>query len=177
MPRSCFSWLYVTSAVVLTATAHLASAQITPNNALAGARALSFLQPALSGSVTAAIVYQPGDAGSEAEARAIEQALGNGLAIGSLTLKPRRVAANALDGLAGAKVAFVTRAANYRQVSSFAAQRSIITISSDPACAQAGLCVLSISSGPKVQIIVSKAACQASKVKFGAAFLMLVKEI
>jgi hypothetical protein len=150
---------------------------MTPNNVLAGARSLSFLQPALSGSVTAAIVYQPGDADSEVEAQAIEHALGNGLVIGSLTLKPKRVSANALGGLIGAKVAFVTRAANDRQVASAAAQRSIITISSDPACAQAGLCVVSISSGPKVQISVSKAACKASNVKFGAAFLMLVKEI
>jgi hypothetical protein len=150
---------------------------MTPNNALAGARALSFLQPALSGSVTAAIVYQPGNAGSEAEARAIEAALGNGVVIGSLTLKPRRVSASALDGLAGAKVAFVTRAANHRLVASAAAQRSIITISSDPDCAQAGFCVVSISSGSKVQITVSKAACNAAKIKFGAAFLMLVKEL
>lgn len=149
MPSSRFSWLYVTSVVVFATTAHLASAQITLNNALAGARALSFLQPALSGPVTAAIVYQPGDAGSESEARAIEHALGNGLAVGSLTLKPRRVPANALDGLAGAKVAFVTRAANYRQVASAAAQRSIITISSDPACAQAGFAFSRSVPAPK----------------------------
>lgn len=158
-------------------TAQLAPAQMAPNNVLAGARVLSFLQPALSGSVTAAIVYQPGDAGSEAEAQTIEQALGRGLAIGSLTLRPKKVSADALGGLAGAKVAFVTRAANGRQVASAAAQRSIVTISADPGCAQAGLCAVSISSGSKVQIIVSKAACKASKVKFGAAFLMLVKEI
>lgn len=176
MPRTCFSWLCVISALVGT-TPRLASAQMTHNNALAGARALSFLQPALSGSVTAAIVYQPGDASSEAEAQAIEHALGDGLAIGALTLKPKMVSADALGGLAGAKVAFVTRAANYRLVASAAVQRSIITISSDPLCAQAGLCVISISPGSKVQIVVSKAACQASRIKFGAAFLMLVKEI
>lgn len=177
MPRARFSWPYVALIAAGATTAQLAPAQMTSNNVLAGARALSFLQPALSGSVTAAIVYQPGDASSEAEAQAIDHALGGGLVIGSLTLKPKKISADALGGLAGAKVAFVTRAANYRQVASAAAQHSIITISSDPACAKAGLCVVSISSGPKVQIIVSKAACNASKVKFGAAFLMLVKEI
>jgi len=175
--RTRFSWLYVALVLACTTTAQLASAQMTPNNVLAGARALSFLQPALSGSITAAIVYQPGDAGSEAEAQAIEHALGGGLVIGSLTLRPKKVSVDALAGLAGAKIAFVTRAVDDRQIASAAAQRSIITISSDPACAQAGLCVVSISAGSKVQIIVSKAACKASKVKFGAAFLMLVKEI
>jgi len=149
---------------------------MAPRTALAGARVLSFVQPALSGSVTAAIVYQPGDAGSEGEAQAIQQALG-GAAIGSLTLKLKRVAADSLGGLAGAKVAFITRAVNARLVAPVAAQHGIITISSDSSCALAGLCVVSISSGAKIQITVSKAACVASKVKFGAAFLMLVKEI
>jgi len=177
LPRARFSWPYAALIAAGATTAQLAPAQMTSKNVLVGARALSFLQPALSGSVTAAIVYQPGDAGSEAEAQAIERALGSGLVIGSLRLKPKKVSADALGSLAGAKVAFVTRGTNYRQVASVATQRSIITISSDPGCAQAGLCVISISSRPKVQIVVSKAACNASKVKFGAAFLMLVKEI
>jgi hypothetical protein len=177
LPRARFPWLYAALIAAAATTAQLAPAQLATNNVLAGARALSFLQPALSGSVTAAIVYQPGDAASVAEAQAIEHTLGSGLVIGSLTLKPKRVSANALDGLAGAKVAFVTRAAIGQQVASATGQRSIVTISSDPGCAQAGLCVVSISSGSKVQITVSKAACRAAKIKFNAAFLMLVKEI
>ena len=177
LPRIRFRWLYAGSVLAGATMAQLAPAQMTPNNVLAGARVLSFLQPALSGSITAAIVYQPGDAGSEAEARAIEHALGGGLVIGSLTLRPKRVSADALGAFAGAKVAFLTRAINSRLVAPAAAQRSIVTISSDPDCARAGLCVVSISSGSKVQITVSKAACNAAKVKFGAAFLMLVKEI
>jgi hypothetical protein len=170
-------WIAVLAATAVAAAMPPAAAQMTSNNALAGARALSFLQPGLSGPISAAIIYQPGDPESEAEAQAIERALGGGLAVGSFTLKPRRVAAGALAGLAGAKVAFVTRAASDRSVASAAAQRSIVTISSDPDCARQGLCALSISPGSKVQIIVSKAACGAAKVKFGAAFLMLVKEI
>ena len=170
-------WIGILSAAAVAAAMPPAAAQMTSNNALAGARALSFLQPALSGPVTAAIIYRPGDAASEAEAQAIERALEGGLTVGPFTLKPRKVAAGALAGLAGAKVAFVTRDASERSVASAAAQRSIVTISSDPDCARQGLCVLSISPGSKVQIIVSKAACNAAKVKFGAAFLMLVKEI
>lgn len=177
MPIIHFSWLHVLLIGVIATTATPASAQMTPRNVLAGARVLAFLQPALSGSATAAIVYQPGDASSEAEAQAIQQALAGGLVVGSLTLRPKRVSVDALSGLAGTKVAFVTRAASYRMVASAAAQRSIVTISSDPHCARAGLCVISISSGSKVQITVSRAACNASRVEFGAAFLMLVKEI
>lgn len=152
-------------------------AQMSPHNVQAGTRVLSFLQPALSGSVIAAIVYKPGDAASEAEAEAIERTMGDGLVVGSLTLRPRKVSIYALDGLAGTRVAFITRSANYRLVAPAAASRSIVTISSDAGCVQAGLCVLSISSGSKIQIIVSKAACKAAKVRFDSAFLMLVKEI
>lgn len=63
-------------------------------------RVATFLQPALSGEVTAAIVYQPGLAASESEARTIERALGAGLVLGALKLKPRRVPMTALGGLA-----------------------------------------------------------------------------
>lgn len=153
------------------------SAQMTPSTVTAGARALSFLRPAMSGPAIAAIVYQPGNAASEAEASAIERALGSGLVAGGVTLKPKRVAANNLSAMAGARVAFVTRATNYREVAAAAASRSIITIGSDPACATAGFCVIAISAVPRIQIFVSKAACHATKVSFGSAFLMLVKEV
>lgn len=79
--------------------------------------------------------------------------------------------------MTGAKVAFVTRGTDYQEIASATARRSILTISSDPACARAGYCVVAVSSSPKVQIIVSKVASKAAKVKFGAAFLMLVKEV
>ena len=153
------------------------SAQMTPATVTAGARALSFLRPMMSGPIIAAIIYQPGNAASEAEASAIERALGSGLVAGGVTLKPRRVAANNLSGLAGARIAFVTRATNYREIAAAAAPRSIITIGSDPTCATAGFCVIAITSVPRVQILVSKAACNATRVSFGSAFLMLVKEV
>ena len=149
---------------------------MTASSVQAATRILAFQQPPMVGPVIAAIVYQPGDARSEAEALTIERALANAPA-GGATLKSRRVPANALGGLAGARVAFVTMGSNYRAVAAIAAPRSILTISADPACARAGLCVVSINSGPKVEILVSKAATQASKLKFGSAFLMLVKEI
>jgi hypothetical protein len=141
------------------------------------ARSISFLRPALSGPVTAAIIYQPGDPGSEREARTIEQSLARNGRIGSISLTPRRVASDTLDGLAGAKVAFVTHGTDYRQVGRAAAARSILTISFDMACVRDGQCVLAISSRPAVQIIISKAATTAAKLKFSSGFLMLIKEI
>jgi hypothetical protein len=147
------------------------------SNVLVAARVASFLQPALEGQVTAAIIYRPGDAASEREARAIERALGGGLMVGSITLRPRRVATTALGELAGARVAFVTTGTDYREIAAATAPRSILTISSDPACTRAAQCVVTISTTSRVQITVSRAAVKAAKLKFSSAFLMLIKEI
>jgi hypothetical protein len=158
-------------------TTEVASAQMADNAVQVAGRVVSFLQPAPSGAIIAAIIYRPGDAVSENEARTIEHALGSGLVIGSLRLKPKRVAIGSLDELTGAKVAFVTRGTDYREIASATAPRSILTISSDPACARAGYCVVTIGSAPRVQIIVSKAASRAAKLRFSSGFLMLIKEI
>lgn len=140
-------------------------------------RAVSFLQPSPSGVVTAAIVYKAGDAASENEMRRIERSLGNGPRFGSMTLRPKRVASHSLSGLRGAKVAFVTRGTNYRQVGAATAAQSILSISFDPVCTRDGHCALSVSSGSRVQIVVSRAATRAAGLSFNSSFLMLIKEI
>ena len=171
-------WLRHLSALTLCLLAGQPTiAQMGGSNVLVAARVASFLQPALEGQVTAAIIYRPGDAASEREARAIERGLGAGLAVGSITLRPRRVAANALGELAGARVAFVTTGTDYREIAAATAPRSILTISGDPACTRAAWCVVTVSATNRVQITVSRAAAKAARLKFNSAFLMLIKEI
>ncbi|UUL84039.1 YfiR/HmsC family protein [Sphingomonas qomolangmaensis] len=154
-----------------------AFAQMTDSSVLVAGRVATFLQPTLSGEVIAAIIYLPGAAASESQARAIERALRGGLVVGALTLRPRRVPSTSLAGLAGARVAFVTTGVNYQAVARATASRSILTISSDAGCTQAGHCVVTIISKPKVRIVVSKAASRAAQLRFNSGFLMLVKEI
>ena len=84
---------------------------------------------------------------------------------------------SALNQLNGAKVAFVTKGTNYRGVAAAAVPLSILTVSSDPACARAGYCVVTITSTSRVQITVSKAAAKGSRLRFSSGFLMLIKEI
>lgn len=141
------------------------------------ARTATFVSPALSGTVTVAIIYEAGNPGSEREARDIERAMAGGLRVGSMTLVSKRVASGSLEQLAGAKMAFVTQGTNYRQIGAATAARSILSISFDSACAQADYCVLAISQGPKVQIMVSKSAATAARLRFNSSFLMLIKEI
>lgn len=141
------------------------------------ARAVSFLTPSLGKTVTAAIIYEAGDANSEKEARAIERSLAANRANGSINFRSRRVSTASLDQLNGAKVAFITQGTNYRRIAAVTASQSIMTISFDPACTRAGHCVLSVSSRPKIQIIVSRSATEAASLRFNSSFLMLIKEI
>lgn len=163
------------------ATAVLASAGPAPAeiNMPVAARVVSFVQPAPNGAIPAAILYEPGNAASEADAAAIERAVGSGLAAGRATLRTRRVPVGGLASLAGYRVAFVTLGlkADQAAVAAAAARSSTLTITADQACVEAGRCVVGISSSPRVQITVSRAAARASNVRFGSAFLMLVKEI
>jgi len=170
-------WLPIAAALITAVASGAASTPRVDNIVQVGARVTTFMQPRLSGQVIAAIIYESGNAASEAEARAIERAIGTGMLVGSARLMPRRVSSSALQGLAGARLAFVTRGANYRAIATATAPRSILTISSDPACAQAGYCVVAISAAPRVQITVSRAASRAANLRFNSSFLMLVREI
>lgn len=142
-------------------------------------RVLSFVQPGPSGIVTAAIVFEPGNGASEAEANAIERAIGAGITAGRATIRVKRVPIGAIGALSGYRVAFVTAGlrSEHSTIAAAAARSSVLTISSDPACVQSGRCVVGVTSAPKTQITINRAAARATNVRFGSAFLMLVKEI
>jgi hypothetical protein len=128
--------------------------------------------------VTAAIIFEPGVDESEAEAARLEHAVGAGLPVGKTVIHVRRVSATDLAGLAGVKLAFVTTGVRHQQdVAAAAARQSIVTVTPDMSCVQAARCVVGISSGSPLQIVVSRAAARAASIRFGSAFLMLVKEI
>ncbi len=169
---------------LLGAGACLWAALLLPEAALAAdlnipvaTRVISFLQPPPSGTILAAIIYEPGNAASEAEAASIERA--GTLSTGKGVVKLKRVPVNALGGLAGMRVAFVTGGLreDQAQIAAATSRQSILTVTSDISCVEAGRCVVAISSSPRVQITVSRAASKAANIQFGSAFLMLVKEI
>jgi hypothetical protein len=142
-------------------------------------RVISFVQPAPVGVIPVAIVYQPGNAVSETDASDMERTLGGGLTLGRATLRTRRVAVSNLGQLGGMKAAFVTAGLRSHQdeLAVAASAQSILTITADQACVIAGRCVVGISSANKTQIIVNKAAAKRNGIRFGSAFLMLVKEV
>ncbi|RZL29039.1 MAG: YfiR family protein [Sphingomonas sp.] len=148
-------------------------------NVPVAARVISFVQPSPVGLVPIGIVYQPGNAASEAEASDMERMLSGGFTLGRATLRTRRVAVTNLNQLTGTKAAFVTTGlrAHQDEVAAAASAQSILTITADAGCVVAGRCIVGISGASKTQIIVNKAAARRSGIRFGSAFLMLVKEI
>jgi len=148
-------------------------------NVPVAARVVSFLQPAPTGVTTVAILYSPDSPASISEAGTIERAMAGGVSAGRATIRTKRVTADTLGSLAGYRAAFVTAGlkAAYPGIAQAATRASVVTIGSDQSCVQSGGCIVGITGGARVQIIVNRAAARAAKVKFGSAFLMLVKEI
>lgn len=148
-------------------------------NVPVAARVIGFVQPALVGVVPVAIVYQPGNAGSESEAAEMERALSRTGAVGRASIRTRRVAVANLGQMSGARAAFVTSGLRGYQedLATAASAQAILTITSDTGCVAASRCVVGITGGAKTQIVVSKEAARRSRIRFGSAFLMLVKEI
>jgi hypothetical protein len=145
-------------------------------NVPVASRVIAFVQPPLSGTINAVIIYDPSSAASEAEATSIEQQFGNGLVVGRGIIRVRRVPVDALPNLTNARLAFVTAGIRSQALSEFAAREGVLTISSDTSCVQAARCVMSISDQSRTQITVSRAAAQSARVHFTSAFLMLVRE-
>jgi hypothetical protein len=143
------------------------------------ARVVSFLQPSPVGTIATAIVFEPGNAVSEAEASAIERSIGASLPAGRSAIRARRVPISAIGSLSGFRVAFVTSGlrSEHAGIAAAASKSSVLTISSDPICVQSARCVVGITPGPRTQITVNRAAARAANIKFGSAFLMLIKEI
>ena len=170
---------YVAGACVTTLLWPLSPAPSAVFNVPVAARVMSFVQPAPSGIIPVAIVYQPGNGGSEAEASEMERALSRSSVSGHASIRTRRVAVSNLAQMSGARAAFVTSGLRTWQsdLAETASAQAILTITSDTGCVVAGRCVVGITEGAKTQIVVSKEAARRSRIRFGSAFLMLVKEV
>jgi hypothetical protein len=149
---------------------------VTDKDIQVATRTIGFIEPALAGSVLTAIVYDKNNATSRSEAEQIRGLLLASGTVKSAIFKPQLVEVDALDGLANIRVAFLTSGLTAQQAAVFreTSRRGIITVSTDLSCVNAAHCVVGVSSSPKVQIIVSRAARAASNAKFGSTFLVLV---
>ncbi len=164
--------------IVMLASAMPAHAETSKKDIQIASRAVAFMTSAPTGAVTAAVVYDPANPASKVDADAIVAAIGGGLKAGKATLSAKLVATDNLADMTGARVAFIADGTGAQHAAIFAdaSAQSILVISTDMSCVDAGNCIVGVASKPKVSIVVSKAARAAAGIDFKPAFLMMVKE-
>jgi hypothetical protein len=165
-------------AAIMLAPPPAARAAVTAEDIQVAARVLGFTTTPLTGTVKLGIVYNPANAASVADERALLGILGGGLTVGNVTLVPVLVPVARVD-MANANVLFLTSGlgAGAAPVVAAAAAKKLMCITTDMAAVQAGTCAVAVQSDPAVQITVNKAAASASGVSFVTAFLLMITEI
>ncbi|WP_035693716.1 hypothetical protein [Azospirillum halopraeferens] len=168
------------AAAVTLGTGLPALADVGAKDVQVAAKTFGFTVPPLTGTVTVAVVFDPGVPASQADADQLKTILGSGLAVGTATLVPVLVPVAQLDGgLDGANVAFLTGGLSAHHERIFAATKAkkLLSVSADTSCVQSARCVMGVKSEPKVEILVNKAAAEASSVSFAPAFRMMISEL
>lgn len=146
------------------------------------ARAIDVLAKALTfatlpaGATRVAIVYAAGDSRSHADASRIATEIGAGFRINGLLLTPVVVSTAELPATRPA-VIMTARDANGAAVARIARARHALCVTGDLAAVRAGLCMMSIRSRPRVEIVLNAAATRAAGIAFPTAFHMMVREL
>ncbi len=152
----------------------VASADTAKDLQISG-RALTFLESGPSGHAVLGIVFDPAKPASVAQKDAVMAALGSGLDVGGLTLVGKPIEAGSISG--GVTALYVTTGVNFAAVGAAAKAHKLVTVSADHACVASGACVLGVTTSPKVEITVNRAAAAAVGVSFKSAFRMMITEI
>lgn len=168
--------LALASALVWPGTA---GAETSKKDVLVASRALNFITPKADGTVTAAIIYDPSDAASKADADALVATIGDKLKAGKVSLSAKLVDIANLGDLGGARIAFIAKntANHHGAIANALASSGVLAASTDLSCVESGKCALGVRTSPKVEIFVNKAAAGAAGIDFLPAFLMMVKEV
>jgi hypothetical protein len=168
-------WALLASAALM---ALPAAAEVSDTTLLVAARALSFLQHPLQGEIIVGIVYQPGNAQSEREARQLGAMMEDGFRAGQLVLRSRLIT---LDELASSNVGlyFLTSELGHAATPLALLNRSrqIPCVTTDIAQVRDGNCAMGVRSLPRVEILVNRAAAAASGMTFSEAFRVMITEM
>lgn len=171
--------LVATIALLLCLNGTSVVAEPTKKDVLVASRALNFINPKPSGTVVAAIVFDPANTTSQAHANALQSIIGGGLKAGKVKLSAKMVPISSLADMDGSAIAFITEGLGAQQssISAATAGKSVLLASTDLSCVQSGNCALGVSTSPKVEIYVNQGAATSAGLTFLPAFLMMVKEV
>lgn len=145
-----------------------------------GLKTLPLLSNKISGAAVMAVIYDPANAASKADADSVVAAVGDGIdAPGGVKVTTMLVATSELSKLSQVKLAFIAGGLknSFDQIAAAAASNGVLTMSTDLDCVKSGKCVLGIVSTPSVDIYFSKTAADNAKIGFASAFAMLAKQV
>jgi len=140
-------------------------------------RALTFLENGPTGRATVGVVFDPSKPASVSEKDAVMAAIGSGLNAGGLTIVAAPIPVSAVGGAGGVAALYITNGVNFAAVGAAAKAKKIVTVGDGSACVTSGACVMGVTTVPKVEITVNRAAAAAVGATFKAAFRMMIKEI
>ena len=143
-------------------------------------KTIPLLKNKINGDAKVAIIFDPTNAVSVADANGIKNLLNEGFeAPGGVKLVPILVAVTELSTLSGVRLALLTSGlsqAEYESISIATSAHEILTISTDLTCVKAAKCILGIVTEPHGEIYYSPAAAAAASISFTSAFTMIVKQ-
>ncbi len=151
------------------------AASLSAKDAMIIVKALGFLEPAPAGGVVA-ILYGPGNA-SKADAVDIAGLFGSGLTSSGGTVTAKPVDQAGLGDGAGYIAVIVAAGGSTDAAMAAAKAHNIPCVTEALTDVQAGHCVMSVQTDPRVVITVNRAVAQAVGVHFAAALAMLIHEI
>jgi hypothetical protein len=135
------------------------------------ARAIGFISGFPRGAVDVAVVDGRG-------AAAVMEAMARPVSAGGITLNARVVPLSELSR-SRARIIIVPEGQSemHAAIAFAAGELGAATLSTDMRCVRAGLCVVGVTSTPRVEIVVSRAAAAAAGVSFAQAFRVMIREI
>jgi len=161
----------IMAVLALGLTAPAAQAELSAMHVNVALKSIKFLQPAPQAGDVAAFVYKDGDAAS----KSVAEQLAGGM---DTSVLAARVTSSSAPDLSKARLVFVTDAAlaDIAGINAVAQPNHAAAVASQTSCSEAGECVLTVETEPKVQIYLSAAAAGKAGVSFSNAFMMLVKK-
>jgi hypothetical protein len=138
------------------------------------AKAVSFMEPPLTGQPVVAIVFADGDAASHRDAEVLAGQV-NAVRFGGVAVTPLVVSSAAL---AGTKFQMIITAAGVDSIPVIEAAEAhhVLCITADVDAVRAGHCTMAIRSSRKIEIFLNRDAAAQSGLSFATAFRMMVHE-
>jgi hypothetical protein len=141
------------------------------------AHVLGFQEAPATGEVVVALVYNPADPRSRAEAVGFEELLGSGFSVAGIVLRPRLVEQGRLAESVGYGAIFAMAGVDEGVLRASLQQHHVPCLTRHIEQVEHGACIVAIASEPSVSIVINQANAVSAGVHFATAFRMMVREI